>query len=104
MPDNWIEKLKRSPHCFNLGSKKSVNLLYVVILLNDVLAQLQVIMVGTFRFRKLNLLSNLNLYPAQKMKFSIKDFFSECDQSAADLVTFTEKILNGKLQFLYSVI
>ena len=38
---------------------------------------------------------------AQKMKFSIKDFFSKF---AADLVTFTEEILNGKLQFLCSVI
>ena len=42
------------------------------------------------------------------MKFSIKDFFSKCDEIAlanvpADLVTFTEEILNGKLQFLYSV-
>ena len=31
------------------------------------------------------------------MKFSIKDFFSKCDQS-----TFTEEILNGKLHFLSS--
>ena len=38
------------------------------------------------------------------MKFSIKDFFSKCDQFSADLVTFTEEILNGKLLFLYSVI
>ena len=30
---------------------------------------------------------------AQKMKFSIKDFFSKCD------VTFTEEVLNGKLHF-----
>ena len=37
------------------------------------------------------------------MKFSIKDFFSKCDQQeTADLVTFTEKILNGKLRFLCS--
>ena len=35
---------------------------------------------------------------AQKMKFSIKDFFSKCD-----LVTFTEEILNGKSHFLCSV-
>ena len=36
------------------------------------------------------------------MKFSIKDFFSKClpnPQETADLVTFTEEILNGKLQF-----
>ena len=33
---------------------------------------------------------------AQKMKFSIKDFFSNCDQNQqfpADLVTFTEETL-----------
>ena len=35
---------------------------------------------------------------AQKMKFSIKDFFSK-----ADLVTFTEEILNAKLHFLCSL-
>ena len=39
---------------------------------------------------------------AQKMKFPIKDFFSKCDQKTADLVTFTEEILNGKLHFFYS--
>ena len=33
------------------------------------------------------------------MKFSIKDFFSKFP---ADLVTFTEEVLNGKLQFLFS--
>ena len=38
------------------------------------------------------------------MKFSIKDFFSKCDQirSTADLVTFTGEILNGKLHVLCS--
>ena len=43
---------------------------------------------------------------AQKMEFSIKGFFSKCDQigSFPDLVTFTEEILNWKLQFLYSVL
>ena len=36
---------------------------------------------------------------AQKMKFSIKDFFSKLrkPQETADLVTFTEEIFNGKL-------
>ena len=41
------------------------------------------------------------------MKFSINDFFSKCDQipqETADLVTFTEEILNGKLHFLHSVV
>ena len=36
-------------------------------------------------------------YTAQKMKLSIKDFFSKCDQ-----ITFTEEILNRKLHFLCS--
>ena len=43
---------------------------------------------------------------AEKMKFSIKDFFSKCDQNpqeTADLVIFTEEILNGKPHFLHSV-
>ena len=40
---------------------------------------------------------------AQKMKFSIKDFFRKCDCETADLVTFTEEILNGKLYFLCSI-
>ena len=42
---------------------------------------------------------------AQKMKFSIRDFFSKCDQIRSffpDLVTFTEEILNGKLHFSWS--
>ena len=38
------------------------------------------------------------------MKFSIKDFFSKCDQiyRNLDLVTLIEKILNGKRHFLRS--
>ena len=36
----------------------------------------------------------------KKMKFSIKDFF--CKQFPADLVKFTEEILNGKLHFFCS--
>ena len=39
---------------------------------------------------------------ARKMKFSIKDFFSKYDQIRkfpADLVTFTEEILNGKVPY-----
>ena len=42
---------------------------------------------------------------SQKMRFSIKDFFSKCDQirkKTADLVTFTEELHNGKLHFLCS--
>ena len=39
----------------------------------------------------------------QKMKFSIEDFFSKCEHETADLVTFTEEILHGKLHFLCSI-
>ena len=38
-------------------------------------------------------------FTAQKTKFSIKDFFSKCDQIWSNLVTFTQEILNGKLHF-----
>ena len=40
------------------------------------------------------------------MKFSIKGFLSKCDpirMETADLVTFTEEIVNGKLTILCSV-
>ena len=50
-----------------------------------------------FRFNRLII--------TQKMKFSITDFFSKCDQICKfpeDLVTFTEEILNGKFHFLCS--
>ena len=43
------------------------------------------------------------------MKFSIKDFFSKCGQirrkhllNLEHFITFTEEILNGKLNFLCS--
>ena len=39
-------------------------------------------------------------HTAQKMKFSIKDFFKKFDQIRS--FTFTEEILNGKLHFLCS--
>ena len=41
----------------------------------------------------------------KKMKSSIKDFFSKCDQTRRfppDLVTFTEEVFNRKLHFLCS--
>ena len=45
----------------------------------------------------------------KKMKFSIKDFFSKCGQirrkhllNLEHFITFTEEILNGKLNFLCS--
>ena len=34
---------------------------------------------------------------AQKLKFSVMNFFSRCKQGTAKLFTFTEAILNGKL-------
>ena len=39
---------------------------------------------------------------AQKRKSSIKEFLNKCDhlQETTDVVTFTEKHLNGKLHFL----
>ena len=53
--------------------------------------------------------SRNNGITAQKMKFSIKDFFSKCDQIRSSLKnsqfpvsqfpTFTEEVLNGKLHF-----
>ena len=44
----------------------------------------------------------LNECTVQKMKFSVKDFFSKCDQIQfpSSLVTFTEKILIAKFHFL----
>ena len=39
----------------------------------------------------------------KKMKFSIKIFYSKCDQ-IVDLVKFTEEILNEKLHFRCSEI
>ena len=45
-----------------------------------------------FHFMHLSINSLLNNIP-QKMKYSTKDFFT------ANLVTFTEEILNGKLHF-----
>ena len=51
--------------------------------------------------------SKLIFITAQKIKFSIKDFFSKCDQPkpqlSADLVIFTEETFNAKLHFLCSV-
>ena len=42
----------------------------------------------------------MSVFTAQKMKFSIKDFFSKCDQNfPVDLVILTEEILNRKLNF-----
>ena len=42
----------------------------------------------------------------QKMRFSVKDFFSKCDQIRSILwmlQLLNEEILNGKLHFLWSV-
>ena len=43
-----------------------------------------------------------HILTAQKKKFSIKDFFSKCDQIFRKL-DFTQEILNGKLHFLCSI-
>ena len=55
-----------------------------------------------------NKITENDCHTAQKMTFSIKDFFSKCDfrflPFPADLITFTEEILNGKLHFLCSVV
>ena len=53
-----------------------------------------------FNFPKALTISEINT--GQKMGFSIKDFFSKCDQIRRKLVTFTAEILNGKNHFLYS--
>ena len=47
--------------------------------------------------KELQLGIRVTIYTAQKMKFSIKHFFSKCE-----CVTFTEEILDGKLHFLPS--
>ena len=49
----------------------------------------------------LNILLSKTPCTAQKIKFSIKDLFSKCGQIRR-LVTFTEEILKGKLDFLCS--
>ena len=43
---------------------------------------------------------------AQKIKFSIKDFFSKCDQMRRKLRiwSFTEEIFNGELHFIVQCI
>ena len=57
-----------------------------------------------------NIIKKYFAITAQKMKLSIKDLFSKCDQIhgflqfPADLVTFTEEILNEILHFLCSVL
>ena len=51
------------------------------------------------------MINSVSTHTAQKKKFSIQDFFSKCNQirkEIADLVIFTEEILNGKLHFLCS--
>ena len=43
--------------------------------------------------------NKLKINTAQKMKFSIKDFFSKYDQIGSDLVTFTKESLMENLIF-----
>ena len=47
----------------------------------------------------MNIIVSFTCFTAQKMNFPIKDFFKKCDQIIRKL---KEKILNGKLHFLYS--
>ena len=53
---------------------------------------------------KIGLLSFFFQNTTQKMKIWIIDFLSKCDQAQfpADLVTFTEEMINRKHHFLYS--
>ena len=46
------------------------------------------------------MITRKNMPPQKKMKFSIKDLFSKCNQIRADLVTSTEEILTEKLLYL----
>ena len=58
----------------------------------------------TFRNTIISVFKTLQNITAQKIKFSIMDFSSKCDQirkKNADLVRFTGEILNGKLHFLH---
>ena len=57
---------------------------------------------ATFFHSRENLFQK-NFYTKQKMKFSIKDFFSKCDQIRGFGRIYLE-ILNEKLHFLCSVI
>ena len=53
--------------------------------------------------RQNNCLEHFTTLPVKKMKFSIKDFFSEYDQTGSfstDQLRFTKEILNGKVHFL----
>ena len=43
------------------------------------------------------------VFTGQKMKFSIKDFFSKCDQIRSFQCHIHRRILSGKFQFLSSV-
>ena len=57
-----------------------------------------------FIFINYNINKTVNsIHCTKKKKFSIKDFFSKCNQIRKKLrilVTFTEEIFNGKLHFL----
>ena len=56
--------------------------------------------------KRIIILYHINVITAQKLKFSITDFFSKFDQIRSFLriwwVTLTEEILNGKLHVLSS--
>ena len=57
------------------------------------------ILVFFIDFKNIHYCSKIDGFNAQKMKFSINNFFSKCDQIHG-LLTFTEEIVYGKLCFL----
>ena len=71
-------------------SESAENTFYAVWIVIDVLNQFSQLMIILFID-----------HTAQNMKFSIRDFFSKCDQIR--LRKFTEEIFHGKLHFLCSV-
>ena len=56
-----------------------------------------------FLFRAYGKLISTLIWTAQKMKFSVKDFFGKCEQKEKkEIQRNTKEILNGKLHFLCS--
>ena len=75
---------------FSRIRESAENTFYAVWIVIDVLNQFSQLMIILFID-----------HTAQNMKFSIRDFFSKCDQIR--LRKFTEEIFHGKLHFLCSV-
>ena len=121
---NTVILLRKSPHSARMKEKTriwrtqrcskvktvfySIHYKHVCLVASDffhVFARL--IKFYTFHYRGIRYQVSSIDVTAQKMMFSIKDFFSKCDQIRRNLqiwsVTFTEEILNGKPHFLCSV-